>query len=135
MLWPPGTSYAGTFGDAFICGIVLTCDLLQVIVDTSISFDKRLAAAKKFMDARGCCVDEHFSEKFRNMLQDERDFVLPPIQRFLAAVLRAALASTSHSENTFAHMRKMLHKCLRPPHISTVAAQHVLVEIMRIHRM
>ena len=44
--------------------------LLQVIVDTSIAFDKRLAAAKKFMDARGCCVDEHFSEQFRNMLQD-----------------------------------------------------------------
>lgn len=104
-------------------------------MDRSLSTEERRAAAASFLAANPCCIDEHFFERLRGLIADVDDLFLLPVQRFLAAVLRAALASTSHSENAFAHMRQMLQKCMRPPHISTVAAHHCLLEIMRIHRM
>ena len=58
---------------------------------------------------------------------------MPPVLRFLNAVFRKAIASTTHCENGFAHKRQYLNKCVRPPNFSSLAAHQVLLESKRMH--
>ena len=85
------------------------------------------------MTARICCLDEFFSIRFRALLESAEDLLSERVQRFLVAVFKYTLAATTHSEDAFAHMRKFLQACCRPPSMATVAARHVLGEIRRAH--
>ena len=106
---------------------------LALVVDTSLSEPERREIAREFLDAALCCLDEGFSQKLRLFFLAVDDFFYPPVQRWLTAIFRLALSSTTHVENQFAHFRKFLGKCWRPCALSLLSAHHVALEASRIH--
>jgi len=94
----------------------------------------RLAEAQAFFDADLCCLDDLFTKRLRKLVHSPMDLFTECMQRFLTASFKYALAATTHSENAFAHMRKFLTSCHRPPAMATVATQHVTGEITRVHK-
>jgi len=106
---------------------------LAAVVDETLTMAERLAEAEAFWNAPECCLDEFFSIRFRNSLESVLDLSTERIQRFLVAVFKYTLAATTHSEDAFAHMRKCLNACCKPPSMATVSARHVLSELRRAH--
>ena len=70
------------------------------------------------------CLDPHFSRKLKSWVTDPQELVEDDMRSFLAAVFDHMLVTTTHIENSFAHMRAYTTKCLRPPHARSLSHRH-----------
>ena len=107
---------------------------LAYLIAEGVSDEDRMRVAVQFCTMSLCCLDEMFGRWLRKLIARPQDLFLELVLNFLRGVFRKAFATTVHSEDSFAHMRHFLTGCRRPPHISTLAAIHVLKECRRIHR-
>ena len=109
---------------------------LAGMVDSRLSNDERAKVAHDYVKANRCCLDPLFGRKFRDACSTEEggptvaDIMLQPILDFFLAVFTKALASTTHVENMFAHMRRVFNR--GAGHIFNVAAYNVLLEAKRV---
>ena len=103
-------------------------------VDEKLPEEERKQVAQEFLDAPWCCLDVYFGRRFRKMVTCIEDMFLGPVVQFVRECFARCLASTTHIENSFAHMRAFLKSCRRPPAMPTLGAYHVLVEISRTHK-
>ena len=58
-----------------------------------------------------CCLDEHFSNKLRQLLESQDELLEAPVSQFLWLVFKHVVLVTTHIENCFAHMRDKVHAC------------------------
>ena len=107
---------------------------LARVVDENIDIDDRMLAGDEFLRTSLCCMDLPLSQKLRKFITKVEQLFEPWMQRFLLSIFRRGLVSTSHLENSFAHMRHFLLKCIRAPTIASLSAHHVATELRRIHR-
>ena len=102
--------------------------------DDSLSEAERRGVAQKFLDTPKCCLDPYVGRRLQAMVRDIADMFLPPVVAFVKECFVRSLASTTHVENAFAHVRSYLSSCRRPPSVAALAAHHVITECHRVHK-
>eukprot|EP00973_Karenia_brevis_P087051 12072477-Karenia_brevis.AAC.1 len=73
--------------------------------DAKLAEAERTNARQDFLDARDCCLDQHFSRKLRFHYNTMGALGSDVVEELLHTVFSRVLLSTSHAENVFAHMR------------------------------
>ena len=101
--------------------------------DEGLSLEERRKVAQEFLDAPLCCLDEYFGRRLRKIVSCIEDLFLDPVVKFMRECFSRCLASTTHIENSFVHMRSFLSSCRRPPTMASLGSYHVLNELLRTH--
>ena len=110
--------------------------MLYTIIDKTEPLDERKRFAEQVFGNgyRPCCADDFFTKPLRALIPSVDSLFLEPIQVFLHQIFWTAIASSTHVEDIFAHMRRVCQQAWKPLHASTLFSTHVLTECKRIHR-
>ena len=73
--------------------------------DDQLPYEDRVRIAEEFLAAPWCCLDAYFGRRFRAMVRTTADMFLEPVVAFVKECFMRCLASTTHVENQFAHIR------------------------------
>ena len=107
------------------------------LVDPMASDVFRRTVAKRFSDAKQCCLDEYFSRRLKvlhgDAANDPDTYLDEGFLAFLKEVLCNAISATTNLELGFAAMRHWLCSSWRPPHIWSLAWYHVANRLQSIH--
>ena len=107
---------------------------LAGVADPENDRPRRVALAEAFVAKDACCLDNDYSLKLKSYIRTATDLVDDEaIASFLRESLDGLVASTSHIEDGFAHMRRLLQSSHRPPGMASLSSQHSLCEHKRIH--
>lgn len=108
------------------------------IVDNRVPRQRRREIVQEVIRLQSCCGDDEFILRLQEMMaglsEEELEQLLdatPDIGQMLLGIFVSVLETSSHIEDSFAHLRKFIIQCGRASSAANLSAFHLLKELKR----